>query len=644
METARAVESGSPRASGGAPRSGLDLFADRVARSGGRPALQRKVHGRWKSSTWSEWDRAAREIAGGLRALGVGEGDRVALLSGTRQEWVECDVGILMAGAVTVPIYPSSTPEQCEYIITDSGSSVVVVEDPHQLDKLLVPAVRAKLAGVTRVVCIADVAYLDRPDAHGRIEPRLDDVLPPGSADRDWVGSLRDLRAAGATWLNDHVGALDEIRAAIGPDHLFSIVYTSGTTGPPKGAVLTHDNVAATATALRDLLGLGETDEQLLFLPLSHIFARILEWGAVLYGCKTSFAESIPKLVQNMQEVRPTFLGAVPRVYEKAYVKLQTSFADRRKKPVSKLLIDWAMQQGKRRSLREQGGVHQHGLAVRMADRLVFDKVRATFGGRLKFFLSGGAPLSREIGEMFHAAGILVLEGYGLTETTAVGHCNRPDDYSFGTVGPAVPGAETRIADDGEILLRGRCIMKEYWRQPEATAEVIDADGWFHTGDVGELDRRGHLRITDRKKDLIITAGGKNVAPQNIEGQLKALCPYVSQVVVYGDQRPYLTALITLSEPELLDWARVNRVRFDRFSDLTGRPEVRVLVQEHVDRLNRDLASFETIKKFFLLDRDLSQEEGELTPTLKVKRKIVAERFRKQLGALYEGVPQPVDS
>ncbi len=615
-------------------RTALDVFAERVAESGPRTALRRKVGTEWVPSSWDDWDRASREIAGGLCALGVKGGDAIAVLSNTRAEWVEFDVGILRAGAITVPIYPSNTPEQCEYIISDAGARVVIVEGPHQLEKLYQPNVVSKLVGVDRIVYIGDHSELEKPDHAGRTEVTLEEVLP-AHADRNRLLSLEHLRADGRAWLEEHPGELEARRAAIHPDQPATYIYTSGTTGPPKGVILTHSNLSFECDAVKDLLDMGPSDEQLLFLPLAHSFAKVLEWSAISVGCITAFAESLSRLVPDMQEVRPTFVGAVPRVYEKAYVKIQKSFEDKRKHLLSRWIVNWALKKGRERSRLELEGKPVRGLGFRLADWLVFDKVKATFGGRMRFFISGGAPLAPEIAAFFHAAGILILEGYGLTETFAASHVNRPDDYRFGTVGPAIPGVEVRIAADGEILLRGGNIMKGYFGRPEATAEVLEPNGWFHTGDIGVLEEDGKLRITDRKKDLIVTAGGKNVAPQNIEGSLKAACPYLSQVMVYGDKRKYLVALLTLSEENILPWAAEHGLAGKSLAELSAEPAVGELIDGYVQALNRDLASYESIKKYAILSHDFGQESGELTPTLKVKRKYATEKYWDILSSLY---------
>ncbi len=639
MQTASSSPASAKPASDASHKTALDIFAERVAESGPETALRRKVGTAWRASTWNDWSRAASEIAGGLIGLGVTPGDRVVILARTRQEWVECELGVLRAGAICVPIYPSNTPEQCEYVINDASATVLIVEDAHQLEKLMDTDVAGKLAGVTHVIYMEGEARLERPDHQGRTTVPLDAVWTEGDKiDDAAVLSLDDLRRAGRQWLGANEAELDTIAHALDPAQAATIIYTSGTTGPPKGVVLTHANIAFECSAVKDLLGIGPDDEQLMFLPLAHSFAKVLEWSGIMVGAAMAFAESVPKLIDNMKEVRPTFMGAVPRVYEKAYVKIQANFAAKRKKALGRMIIDFALRQGQRRSRLEQQGHTASGLGLTIADKLVFAKVRATFGGRLKFFISGGAPLAREIAEFFHAAGILVLEGYGLTETMAATHVNRPDSFEFGTVGPPLPGVEMKIASDGEILVRGGNVMKEYFGKPEATAEVLDPDGWFRTGDIGVIGDNGHLTITDRKKDIIVTAGGKNVAPQNLENSMKAACPYVSQVMVHGDKRKFLSALVTLNEEMIVPWARERSLGDTSIPALAVDPQVVALVQAAFDELNADLASYETIKKFHILDTDFDQETGELTPTLKVKRKFVTAKFQSILDGFYEGL------
>lgn len=598
------------------PQNAVELFRNRIANSAMTVAARRKVAGVWESTTWREWDTASREIAAGLLALGIQPGDRICLLAQTRLEWALCDVGIVMAGAVTVPIYPSSTPEQCEFIITDSGAKVVIAEDTVQLDKLFSTEVAAKLAQVQCVSFVEDT----------KARPR--------------VTSLEALRASGRAWIGKNAGVLEQRWSQIKPSDVFTIVYTSGTTGNPKGVVLTHSNICFELGAMVAAdVPILENDEQLLFLPLAHIFAKLLLWSSIERGVITSFAEGILKVGDNMKEIRPTFMGSVPRIYEKVYAKIIAG--GEQAGGAKTKIFHWAFSVGRQASkIRQAGQTPGPLLALQhaIAEKLVFSKIRQAFGGRLRFFISGGAPLSREIAEFFHAAGVLILEGYGLTETTAATHINRTGGYRFGTVGPALPGVEVRIADDGEILMRGANVMREYFGKPDATREVIDEQGWFHSGDIGVIEPGGFLRITDRKKDIIVTAGGKNIAPQNIEGAIKTKCSLISQVVVHGDKRPYLVALITLAEENLVPWARERGIA-GSYAELTKRPEVRVAIDQAVGEVNAKLASYESIKKFQLLECDFSQQAGELTPTLKVKRKFASEKYAALIQGLYEGAP-----
>jgi long-chain acyl-CoA synthetase len=590
--------------------SGAHLLRDRVVASGTRIALRSKVGGVWEGMTWNEVDRAAREIAQGLMGLGIQKGDRVAILCETRAEWVLAEFGAACAGAAVVPIYPTSTAEQCAYLLEDAGVKVAFVENPAQMSKI------PGAAGAPRVVCIE-----------------------PGAAARDRAGalSLSDLRSQGRDRLRQDALALDQRIDELSPDEMWSIVYTSGTTGVPKGVVLTHRNLCSECAAVSSLLPIDENDEQLIFLPLAHIFGRLLSWITVERGMTLTFAEGVQQIAANLRETRPTFMGAVPRVYEKVYGKIRSGAAQAG--GAKKAIFDFALRAGLAASrLRQRGESLPPGLAIRLAvaDRLVFAKIRAAFGGRIKFFISGGAPLSRDIAEFFHAAGVLILEGWGLTETTAATCVNRPGGFRFGTVGSAVPGIEIRIAQDGEILVRGAAVMREYYKKPEATAEALDAEGWFHTGDVGVIED-AFLRITDRKKDLIVTSVGKNVAPQALENALKAQTPLISQVMVYGDRRPYLVALITLSEEAVVPWARDRGVSFSATADLARSEPVRAAVQAAVDAVNGRNAAFEHVRRFHIVERDFTQEAGELTPTLKVKRKVAEKTFAAELARLYEG-------
>jgi long-chain acyl-CoA synthetase len=634
-EPAAAPSTGAAPATAAAGGTMVQMFVDRVKASGPRTALRYKKDGAWREVTWNEWNQASREIAAALMQAGISPGDRVCVLAQTRTEWVLSDVAIGMCRAGTVPIYQSNTPKECAYIIKDSGAKAIFAEDPTQLEKLFADDAREDaLGGNPVIVTFDEKVRFEKPDRKGRLELGVGDAVP--AADRERVVSLEAFRRRGAEWLKTRAAELDARIAACEPDDLFTIVYTSGTTGTPKGVVLLHRTMAAECESVRDVLPIHPEDEQLLFLPLAHIFAKVLEWSTVLKGSRIAFGESLGKLKENLAEVRPTFMGAVPRVYEKFYAGIQQTVNEQPR--VKKALMKWAFATGAQAAREIQKGHPVGGLlGIKrdFAERLVFSKLKKKLGlERMRFMVSGAAPLAREIGEFFHGVGILVLEGYGLTETAAATHINRLDRYRFGTVGPVVPGVECRIApEDGEILVRGGNIMVGYYNRPDETKEVLDPDGWFHTGDIGEIDE-GFLRITDRKKDLIVTAGGKKVAPQALEGQLKTLSPLVSQVLVHGDMRKFISALVTISEDNVAKWATQNSVSGD-YAALVKSEEVRRAVQSAVDEMNKTLASYSQVKKIAILPKDLSQEAGELTPTLKVKRKFCTEKYKAILDGFY---------
>lgn len=576
-----------------------------------KAAQKVKRGGRWDDIRWSELDTMVREIAGGLLSLGLNKGDAVSLLSATRAEWVHCDLGIQTAGGVVIPIYPSNTAEQAEYIVNNSESKYLIVENKAQLDKML--SVRKKMPGIKTIIMIEGPA----DGKEGILS--MDGLKKQG---RDQAGTFRKI--------------LEERIAGIKRSDVATIVYTSGTTGPPKGVVQTHGNHLAMSESISQVLDNKMDDLDLLFLPLAHSFARAIEYFDIHEGVPTAFAESIEKVVDNMGEVRPTYMSSVPRVYEKAYAAILANA--QAGSPIKKKIFDWAVSAGRRISQCIQAkkpvpiGLRLKGA---VAHKLVFSKLHRRFGGRLRYFVSGGAPLSKDIAEFFHAAGILILEGYGLTETCPATHMNRYDNYKFGTVGPALPGVEVKLAPDGEILVKGPNIAaRGYFKRPEATKESFSEDGWFRTGDIGEIDSEGFLRITDRKKDLIKTAGGKFVAPQNIENMLKA-DPFISQAVVIGDRRPYCVALVSISQAEAEKLATEKGISFKNYEDLTKNPTLYERAKKSVDGVNSRLASFESVKKFALVPRDFTQENDELTPTLKVKRKVITERYKDLIEGLY---------
>jgi long-chain acyl-CoA synthetase len=582
------------------PRTAVEMWKRRVAKLPAAPAFRHFAGGSWKTVSYAEADAAAQEIAAGLVAAGVVPGDRVCLVAQTRLEWALCDVGILLAGGVTVPIYASNTPEQCEFIIRDAGAKLVIVEDAVQRDKVL--PLRDRLFTVTAMVQIAD-------------EP------PAG----DFVRSLATLRDAGRSWLAERkgAGALDAHAETVGPASMFTIVYTSGTTGTPKGVVLTHENLTSSVCSAVRAMGVNAGDEQYLFLPLAHILARQTIWVGFEAGYVTTFSRGTTQIKEDLVAVRPTFMAGVPRIYEKFYAGVSAALAQGA--GVKRALADWAIRSGQTHAAAARGGGHPGGFGHWLADKLVLSKLRARLGlDRCRFLISGGAPLSAEIAEFFHATGILIMEGYGLTETTSGVFVNRLDRFRFGTVGPALDVVESRIADDGEILVRGAPVFRQYYNNPAATAESVEPDGWFHTGDIGVIED-GFLRITDRKKDLIVTANGKKVAPQPIESALKATSSLVSQALVFGDRRPYCVALLTFSEEAAK--------RFG--AGAAESTELKAALQKAVDEVNGKLAPYERVKRFCILPQDLTEAAGELTPKLSVKRKVVIEKYHQAIESLY---------
>lgn len=586
------------------------MFLNRIADGGDAVRYLVPGEGGYTPVTYRQTGEAAREIALGLMASGIARGERVAILSGTRLEWCLADIGGILGGFITVPIYPSNLPDQVEYILAHSRARVVFVEDEPQYNK--VAGVRDRLPSLASIVWLTG-------DPAGK----------PGSL------SLDALRVLGREFAEANPLALDGRGEEIRPEDDLTIIYTSGTTGPPKGVVTRHSNYAFNVTSALEAVAIPRGATFLQFLPLAHSLGRLEHFLTFDAMAVSAFARSLQTVAEDLGTVRPEIMVSVPRLYEKFYARVLAKVEE--DGGAKKAIFQWALGVGREVSRRRQQGEEVRGpLAWKnaVADRLVFRKIRERMGGRLRFFISGGAPLAREIAEFLHAMGVLILEGYGLTETSTVTSVNRLERYKFGTVGKALPGAEIRIAPDGEILVRGPHIFREYFNDPAATREAIDADGWMHTGDIGVLDGEGFLRITDRKKDIIVTSGGKNIAPQNVENLLKNE-RYVSQAFVYGDRRKYLTALITLSPEEITAWAAQKGIPERDPEALAGNPEVERLIRDCVENVNRGLASFEQVKKFVVLGKDFSQETGELTPTLKVRRKVVVEKYGRLLDALY---------
>jgi long-chain acyl-CoA synthetase len=589
------------------------MFWNRVEKSAGSSAQKFKQQGTWKTLTWREVGNAVRELAAGLAALGRRPADAVGILSTSRAEWVQADFAIFSAGCVTIPIYPTYPPDLIEYIVNDAGVKTLIVEDPTQLAKVL--EVDKAMPGLEQIVIMQ--GYEGRE---------------PSPRTFTWEALRRLGRGRADSLKAELANRVDGIKR----DDVATIVYTSGTTGPPKGVVQTHGNHLSALESAAQTTSIAEGNVHLLFLPLAHSFARLESFIGVHRGLCTAFAESIDKLRENLPETQPHFICSVPRVFEKVYAGAMARAEGG--SPVKRKIFNWAVGIGKDVSRLKQANrpvPTALALQYKLAEKLVFSKMQAALGGRLRFAVSGGAPLSREIAEFFHAAGILILEGYGLTETCPVLTNNREDAYKFGSVGKPMPGVDVKIAADGEILGRGGNIAKGYFKKTEATREVFLEDGWFATGDIGRFDEDGFLFITDRKKDLIVTAGGMNIAPQNIENLLKG-DPFISQVMVHGDRRPYPVALITLNPEELAKFAREQGIMAGDPSVLAKHPKVVERVQRTVDHKNSELQSYAKIKKFVILPEDFTVENGALTPTLKVKRKVISERHRPVLDALYQ--------
>jgi long-chain acyl-CoA synthetase len=553
----------------------------------------------WREVSWDEAATAVEELANGLLALGVRKGDAFAVMARTSLEWALFDFALAHVGGVTAPIYPSSSPRDAAYIAAHSESVGVLTEDPEQLAALTAEA------------------------GSGRLQHRLT------------FADLDSLRSRGRDYAASNPGALDEAAAAIAEDDLFTYIYTSGTTGPPKGCMILHRHyydMCATVGRMQSLLAEGDT--VLLYLPLAHNFGRLTHLVGPYLNFTIAFCPDPLRVGEVLPEVRPTVLPSVPRVFEKVHTGVVAKFDEAT--GIKRRLIDWALRVGRRVSaLRQQGEPLPTGLALqhRMADKLVYSKVKERLGGRLRVAISGGAPLAKEIAEYFHALDILILEGYGLTECTTACAANRVDSFRFGTVGQAMPGFEIRIADDGEILIKGPTVFAGYYKDPESTRAVVHDDGWLHSGDVGELDADGFLTITDRKKDIIVTAGGKNVAPQNLENELKS-SRFVSQALVVGDRRPYIVALITLDEGEVRGWATGHGLD-GSLAALSQHGQVKAMVEEIVSGVNADRSGFEQIKRFAILPRDFSPEHDEVTPTLKLRRRVCEQHFATEIEALY---------
>jgi len=591
------------------------LFLHRVEKYGDRIALREKRYGLWKKISWMEYGEHVKFAGYGLISLGLKRGDMASIISSTRPEWLFADLGIQAAGAITVPIYETNSTPQVKYILEDAGARFVVVEDEEQLDKIL--EVREDLPLLERIIVV---------DWKG-----LRNFQDP------MVISFQDLLRRGKNLIEKEPTLIEERLREIRPQELATLVYTSGTTGPPKGAMLSHANILWMAEKAFQSLEMRDGDNILSYLPLSHVAERIISLFVGIYGgLIVNFVESKETFSENLREVRPNFFFAVPRIWEKFYSQIVIKVGEA---PWCKrMAYRWAMRVGmKVLSDHPQGRRIPPYLILpyALANWFVFRKLREILGlDRARITDSGGAPIAPEVLRYFHAIGIKMKESYGLTESCGLISIHQENDIKIGNVGKPLSGKKVKIAEDGEILAKGPNIFMGYFNKPEATEQTI-RDGWLHTGDIGELDPEGYLKITDRKKDIIITAGGKNVAPQYIENLLK-FSPYIHDAVVIGDGRKYLTALIIIDEDNVTEYAQDHRIPFTTYADLSQNPEIYKLISKEVEKVNDNLAQVETIKKFKILDKNLDQEAGELTPTMKVRRKFVSERFRSLIESMYE--------
>ncbi|KAA3616090.1 MAG: long-chain fatty acid--CoA ligase [Calditrichaeota bacterium] len=561
----------------------------------------------WVEKTWKDTGEECKHISKALIALGLEHGDKVDILSNTRYEWVALDFGIVSAGGATVGIYASNLAEDCAYIINHSDAKIVFVENQEQLDKII--AIKDQLDNLEHVVMIEG-----NPQGH-------DNAM-------NWAAFIAKSEETTDAVFEERAGKIKE-------DDLAALVYTSGTTGVPKGVMISNGNLLFASESSGQCLPLKSTYITLLFLPLAHVFARLIIHFSMRGGCAVAFAEGMDKIVENLKEIQPQYFASVPRIYEKVYEKITTGAQD--SGGLKEKIFNFAISTGHAVSeLQQNKKPIPAGLALKrkLANKLVFSKIQAALGGRVVFAISGAAPFNVVVAKFFHACGISILEGLGMTENTSFTNVNRIDNNRFGTVGQTGPGIEQKIAPDGEVLFRGPNNMLGYYKNPEATAETIDKDGWLYTGDVGEIDEDGFLKITDRKKDLIITAGGKNIAPQRVE-KIISSSRYINQAVAYGDKKKFLSAVVTLDQEQVEAWATAQGIQFDNWEELVKDNRVVELIDNEVNAQNQFLASFESIKKIIILPHEFTIESGELTPSMKIKRKAVVENNKKRFEALY---------
>lgn len=589
-----------------------EMFLNTVKANGSKTALMNKVEGEYRGFTYQEFGDKVRHLALGLASLGVKKGDRISLLSENRPEWAISDLAILSLGAINVPIYPSLVSKQIEYILNDSEARIIITSTPDQTGK------------ITQIIkdlpVLKHIIYMDSPAATNK------NML-----------SFEQVSEKGQEFEKENPDYYDQVMKNIAPDDPCGIIYTSGTTGNPKGAILTHNNILSNVKGGVATLNIRPEDIFLSFLPLCHVFERMGgHFCPISVGATIAYAESIDTVAQNLGEVRPTIMTSVPRFFEKMYTRvLENAEAGGAAK---KKIFNWAIKTGEKYVRSREKGKIGAVLKVKhnLATKLVFSKLHERVGGRLRFFVSGGAPLPKEIGEFFHYAGIKILEGYGLTESSPVIAVNLEEKFKFGTVGPALEkgGVEIKIAEDGEILTHGPHVMKGYYKKPAETKEAIDEDGWLHTGDIGFLEEDGYLVITDRKKNILVTSGGKNIAPAPIEN-LMLTSPLIDQILIIGDQQRFLSALIVPNFEALQSYANEQHISFNTNEELVQNPKIHQYVANEIDRLSADLARFEQIKAFRMLPEPFTIEAGELTPTLKIKRQVVEEKYTDLINSMY---------
>lgn len=579
-----------------------------------RPALMYKSEGQYKGISYTELKRNVERFAFGLAALGLKRGERIGIISENRPEWVVCDMAVVSLGAIDVPVYPTMTSKQIEFIFNDSGSRFAIVSNQFQLNKVL--KIFNSVPTLERIILINEKGPVTEPNTIG-----YGDVMSMGErfekVDPDYVR---------ASWQSVH------------PDDLLTLIYTSGTTGNPKGVMLTHSNMVSNMISAAQVITFGAGDRILSFLPLCHSFERMAGYyTAMACGATIAYAETLETVRDNMLEVKPTVITTVPRLFERIHSRVLKQVDS--ESPLHKKIFNWAVDVGRRFAKATKSGKVPVGLRIThaIADAVVFQKIRKRTGGEMRFFVSGGAALAKEFGEFFEAVGLVIIEGYGLTESSPVISANRLHSYKFGTVGKPIPGVEVKIAADGEILARGPNIMKGYWNDPSATSEAIDGEGWLRTGDIGAFDDEGFLVITDRKKHLFVSSGGKNIAPQPIEN-LFLSSRYIDQFVLIGDRRMFLTALIVPDFDALKEFADSHNIPYSDHSDLAKRREIDELIDVDIARIQKDLANYERVRKFTLLDKPFTVEDGELTPTQKVRRKIVEQRYSHVIESMYAGI------